>query len=77
MSDKAVKQITTDDLRRMENQDGLIFHGCGGDPQEWVDGINGLLTEAEILLEAVPSKRRTCPCSSMGNSPICCSPLRA
>ncbi len=51
MSDKAVKQITTDDLRRMENQDGLIFQGCGGDAQEWVDGINGLLTEAGILLD--------------------------
>ena len=42
-----VKQITTDDLRRMEGQEGLILQGCGGDPQEWVDGIN---TEAGILL---------------------------
>lgn len=45
-----IKQITTDDLRRMEGQEGLILQGCGGDPQEWVDGINGLLTEAGILL---------------------------
>lgn len=45
-----VKSITTNDLRRMEDQEGLIFQGCGGDPQEWVDGINDLLTEAGILL---------------------------
>ena len=48
MSD--VKQINADDLRRMEDQEGLILQGCGGDPQEWVDGINRELTEAGILL---------------------------
>ena len=51
MSDNAAKQITTDDLRRMDGQEGLVLQGCGGDPQEWVDGINGLLTEAGILLD--------------------------
>ena len=51
MSDNTVKQITTDDLRRMEDQEGLVLQGCGGPPQEWVDGINGLLTEAGILLD--------------------------
>ena len=51
MSDNAAKQITTDDLRRMDGQDGLVLQGCGGDPQEWVDGINGLFTEAGILLD--------------------------
>ncbi len=45
-----VKNITTDDLRRLEDQEGLILQGCGGDPQEWVDGINELFTEAGILL---------------------------
>ena len=45
-----VKQITTDDLRRMDGQEGLVLQGCGGDPQEWVDGINELFTEAGILL---------------------------
>ena len=48
MSD--VKQITTDDLRHMKDKEGLILQGCGGPPQEWVDGINDLLTEAGILL---------------------------
>ena len=51
MSDNMIKQITTDDLRRMEGQEGLVLQGCGGPPQEWVDGINGLLTEAGILLD--------------------------
>ena len=45
-----IKQITTDELRRMEDQEGLILQGCGGDPQEWVDGINEMFTEAGILL---------------------------
>ena len=48
---KMVKQISTEDLRRMEDQEGLVLQGCGGDLQEWVDGINGLLTEAGILLD--------------------------
>ena len=51
MSDKTIAQINTDDLRRMDSQEGLILQGCGGSLQEWVDGINGLLTEAGILLE--------------------------
>ena len=36
----SIKTITTDDLRRMKGKEGLILQGCGGDPQEWVDGIN-------------------------------------
>ena len=50
MSDKMIREISTDELRQMETQEGLVFQGCGGDPQEWVDGINDLLTEAGILL---------------------------
>ena len=33
----------------MEGKDGLILQGCGGDAQEWVDGINEMFTEAGIL----------------------------
>lgn len=47
-----IQQITTDDLRRMDGREGMILQGCGGDLQEWVDGINGLLTEAGILLDS-------------------------
>ena len=46
-----INKITTEDLLRMDGQEGLILQGCGGDLQEWVDGINGLLTEAGILME--------------------------
>ena len=49
--DNAVREITADDLRHMEGQEGLVLQGCGGPPQEWVDGINGLLTESGILLD--------------------------
>ena len=49
-------QITTNELRRMTNQEGLILQGCGGDMQEWVDGINELLTQEGILLEGTEFK---------------------
>ena len=45
-----VREITTDDLREMEGREGLVLQGCGGSPQEWVDGINDLFTKAGILL---------------------------
>lgn len=45
-----MKEITLEELRQMEGQEGLILQGCGGPIQEWVDGINGLLTEEGILL---------------------------
>ena len=50
MSD-SITEITTEDLRTMSGQEGLILQGCGGPLQEWVDGINSLLTEAGILLD--------------------------
>lgn len=48
---KEIHSFTTDELRRIKGQEGLILQGCGGDLREWVDGINGLLTEAGILLD--------------------------
>jgi hypothetical protein len=45
----SIKHINTDDLRRMGNTEGLILQGCGGDLQEWVDGINEMLTGEGIL----------------------------
>lgn len=47
----SITTITTEDLRRMEEKEGLILQGCGGDLKEWVDGINEMLTEAGILKE--------------------------
>ena len=46
-----ITSITTDDLRRMKGQEGLILQGCGGDLSEWQNGINDMLTEEGILLE--------------------------
>lgn len=45
-----VKEINIDDLRRMDGKEGLILQGCGGDLQEWLDGINELLTTEGVLL---------------------------
>ena len=45
----SIKHITTDDLRRMKSSEGLIIQGCGGDLQEWVDGINEMLAGEGIL----------------------------
>ena len=44
-----IKSVSLYDLRKMENSEGLILQGCGGDLQEWVDGINEMLTENGIL----------------------------
>ena len=46
----SITQIRADDLRRMENQEGLILQGCGGPLQQWVDGVNEILTEEGCLL---------------------------
>lgn len=46
-----IRKVTTEDLRCMEDKEGLILQGCGGEVKEWVDGINQMLTEEGILLE--------------------------
>jgi 3-dehydroquinate dehydratase len=46
-----IKNISVNDLRKMNNKEGLILQGCGGEIQEWVDGINNILTENGILLD--------------------------
>lgn len=46
-----INNIKAEELRKMNGKEGLILQGCGGDPQEWVDGINDMLTEAGILLD--------------------------
>lgn len=47
----SVKRISTDELRRMKGKEGLILQGCGGDWDEWVDGINDMLAGEGILPE--------------------------
>lgn len=45
-----IEILTTDDLRKMSDKEGLILQGCGGDLQEWIDGVNEMLTADGILL---------------------------
>ena len=44
-----IQKITVEELARMSDREGLVLQGCGGDPKEWLDGINQLLTEEGIL----------------------------
>lgn len=43
-----VKKITLDAIKEISGE-GLVFQGCGGDLKDWVDGINEMLTEENIL----------------------------
>lgn len=47
----SIERITTEDLRRMEGQEVLILQGCDVDLEEWMEGINEMLTQSGILLE--------------------------
>ena len=38
------------ELKTMRKCEVLVLQGCGGDAQEWIDGINEMLTEENILL---------------------------
>lgn len=44
-----IKSISLHDLRKMNDSEGLVLQGCGGDLQEWANGINNMLTESGIL----------------------------
>ena len=46
----SITNITIDAIRQMNEKEGLILQGCGGDLQKWVEGINEELTKHSILL---------------------------
>ena len=46
---KGVQQIDVHEIRSLNAMDGIIFQGCGGNLQEWVDGLNQLMTQEGIL----------------------------
>lgn len=52
-----IKNISLHELRKMNSSEGLILQGCGGDLQEWVDGINDMLTESGILRNGIRFKK--------------------
>lgn len=54
------KRIDIKDLLKYEGKEGLILQGCGGDPQEWIDGINEHLTKQEILLDGTKFEAENC-----------------
>ena len=64
----SIKQINANDLRAMKNKEGLILQGCGGDLNEWVDGINGMLTDEEILLDGTKFEN----CSAFTHDGVTC-----
>lgn len=64
----SVKTIRTDELRKMEGSEGLILQGCGGSLDEWVDGINDMLTEDGILKDGT----RFHDCSTFENGGVTC-----
>lgn len=45
----SITGITIEELRRMGDQEGLVLQGCGGPLQDWLDGINSMLTQVGIL----------------------------
>ena len=64
----SIKQINANDLRAMKNKEGLILQGCGGDLNEWVDGINGVLTDEGILLDGTKFEN----CSTFTHDGVTC-----
>lgn len=63
-----ISTIKTGELRKMKDKEGLILQGCGGNPQEWLDGINDMLTKENILLDGTKFEdcqlfyRQNCTC---------------
>lgn len=64
----SITNITTEQLRRMNEKEGLILQGCGGDLQEWVDGINEELTKNDILL----NNTKFTDCQSFTHNDLTC-----
>lgn len=46
-----ISVVGIDELRKMRQTEGLVLQGCGGDPMEWLNGINGMFMKDEILLD--------------------------
>ncbi len=44
-----MNHITTEELCTMVDHEGLVLQGCGGDPMEWINGINDLLKKEGVL----------------------------
>ena len=51
-----VNKITTQELRQGKINGGIIFQGCAEPHDDWVNGVNDMLTEEGILLEGTKYK---------------------
>ena len=56
----SIKSVELAEIRKMENTEGLLLQGCGGDLKEWLDGINNMFQEANILLENTKFEEDDC-----------------
>ena len=47
----SIERMDIHTLREMRGtrKEGLVLQGCGGDLQEWQDGVNGMLADDGIL----------------------------
>ena len=45
-----IKEINEHDLLKMKDKEGLILQGCGGDLNDWLQGINEDFTKRNILM---------------------------
>ncbi len=66
----SIKKININELRELGGKQGLILQGCGGNLDEWLDGINQHFTEREMLLEG--TKFTEYDCVSFDNNEITC-----
>ena len=48
-----IQKISAEDLKKMQDREGLVLQGCGGDLREWEDGIHQMLAEEKILQNGV------------------------
>ena len=51
-----MRKVSIQELRHMKDKEGLVLQGCGGDLQEWENGINDILTDQNILLNGTRFK---------------------
>ncbi len=66
----SIKKIDINELREFEGEQGLILQGCGGNLDEWIDGINQHFTEREMLLDG--TKFTAEDCVSFENNDMIC-----
>ena len=51
-----MRKVSIQELRHMKDKEGIVLQGCGGDLQEWENGVNDILTDQNILLNGTRFK---------------------